>query len=118
MAKSLEGKPRDEIGEAEHVSCEKYSEHKHAMDALRDAEEISRLSKTRDDKHDSNAQRYDVRCRDLQSEIHASTSKMESLFAGELTRLSRKKHAQSEAMELLSAKVNDVDAKYESFAIY
>jgi hypothetical protein len=115
MAKSLEGKLRDEIGEAEHASSEKHREHKHAMDALRDGltGEISRLSQIHDDKHDSNAQRYDVRCRDLQSEIHASTSKMESLFAEELARLSREKHAQSEAMELLSAKVNDVDAKHE-----
>ena len=61
----------------------------------------------------SNAQRYDVRCSNLQSEIHVSTSKMECLFAEGMTSLSREKPAQSEAMELLSAKLNVVDAKYE-----
>lgn len=115
MGKALEAKLRDEIGEAGNVSNEKHKEHKHAMESLRDGltKEITRLSKDLDNKHDSIAQVYDARCRDITSEIHASRSTLESLLAEELSRLSSEKHTQAEAVEVLNAKVNDVDAKYE-----
>uniref|UniRef100_A0A6T8SH78 Uncharacterized protein n=1 Tax=Noctiluca scintillans TaxID=2966 RepID=A0A6T8SH78_NOCSC len=115
MGKALEAKLRDEIGEAGNVSNEKHTEHKHAVEALRDGltEEITRLSKDLENKHDSIAQVYDARCRDITSEIHASRSTLESLLAEELSRLSSEKHTQAEAVEVLNAKVNDVDAKYE-----
>lgn len=115
MGKALEAKLRDEIGEAGNVSNEKHKEHKHAMESLRDGltKEITRLSKDLDNKHDSIAQVYDARCRDITSEIHASRGTLESLLAEELSRLSSEKHTQAEAVEVLNAKVNDVDAKYE-----